>query len=196
METGSHGSYRTPQRRSRIRIAQFMEIAQHHGLAVARGKCENRPAQRRDVLSPGEIGERVILDAQRSCARMGFVVERADEPRGSRAAHEIAGDAEQPKLRVRLARTVPSCALDDRDERFVDDVFGERGRSTHVDGEAANVGPVALVEFGEGVAIARGDARDQRVVSGMRIAHTSIQGLDGKGSLRAGISWRRSGRSL
>ncbi|HET9831098.1 MAG TPA: hypothetical protein VFP91_05300, partial [Vicinamibacterales bacterium] len=86
---------------------------------------------------------------------MGFVVEGADEPCVSRAPHEIASDAEQPELRVRLARTVPSCALDYRDERFVDDVFGERGRSTHMHGESADVGPVALVELGECVAIAR-----------------------------------------
>jgi hypothetical protein len=154
METGSHGSNGALQRRGRIRVTQFMEIAQHDGLAVPRRQRENSAAQRRDVPSAGEIGERVDVHAQRGRARVDFVVERTCEPRGPRAPREIASDAEQPQLRIGPARTVPSGALYYRDERFVDDVFGERGRSTHVEGESADVGPVAPVEFAECVAIA------------------------------------------
>ena len=196
METGSHGSNGALQRRGRIRVTQFMEIAQHDGLAVPRRQRENSAAQRRDVALAGEIGERVDFHAQRGCARVGFVVERTGEPRGPRATSEIASDAEQPELRVGLARTVPACAVYYCDECFVDDVFGERGRPAHVDGESADGGPVAAVELGEGVAIARCDTRDERVVGGMRIAHALYSPRDGKSSLRAEISWRRFWRSL
>src|SRR6185312_6223936 len=102
------------------------------------------------------------------------------------------------ELRVRLARPVPRRAVDDGDEHFVDDVFGERKRAAHVRGEPGDGGVMTAVEIREGVAIAFRDSGDQQVVRQVVGAHILYSAGRGKGSgtrVTAGISSRRCGHS-
>ena len=186
VQTRTHRADRTAQRRRRVRIAQFVKIAEDDGLAVPYGQSDNRLPKGFEMTPAIEIADWIDFNRKLRCPSLRLVVERQRRPDCARAARVIAGDTEQPELRGRASRPITLRAVDHGDKRFVNDVLGGGVRTAHVSGKPADAGVVTAVELGERFAIAFGNSSDEQVVGQRGFAHIPIQSRGGKSSRHVG----------
>jgi len=186
MKTRTHRADRTAQRRRRVCIAEFLKIAEDDGLAIPHRQRDDRPPERLEMTPTIEIADGIDFNRQFRRSGLCFVVERERRPDRARAAHEIAGDTEEPQLRRRPPWAIAPRAVDDGDKRFVNDVLRRGVRAAHVRGKPADAGVMPAVELGKRFAIAFGNSDDQLVVRQRGFAHIPIQSGGGKGSRHDG----------
>jgi hypothetical protein len=198
METRTHRADRAAQRRRRVHVAQFVKVAEDDGLAIPDRQGDDRPPKRFKMAPAIEIADRIDFDRKRCGSSLRLVVKRQRGPNGAGAASVVAGDAEQPELHRRSSRPIAPRAVDDGDERFVNDVLGGGVRAAHVSGKPAGVGVMTAVELGERFAIAFGNSSDQQVVWQRGFAHITIQSGGEKSSrhLGSGHGWNFFGSIL
>jgi len=199
-----HRADGTAQRRSGIGICQLLQIAQHDRLSIPHGQRDDRAAQRLYMPVAIDVSYRICLHRElRTHGRRIVVSKRHGLPDGSRPPRMIPGDAKQPQRDSGASRSITRRAVNHRDERLLDDVFGERSRPAHVRRETADDQSMPPIELGEGVAVTGGDSRHQYVVWRSRVLNHvrcrirrphlvfSWEGRKVPG-LRTGISSRRS----
>ena len=106
MKTRTHRADRTAQRRRRVHIAEFLKIAEDDGFAIPHRQRDDRPPERFEMTPAIKIADGIDFNRQLRGSGLRFVVERQRRPDRARAAHVIAGDAEQPELRRRPSRPI------------------------------------------------------------------------------------------
>ena len=98
MQPRAHGADRAAERRRRVGVAQFFEIAQQHDFAVADWQGHHRTAHRVDARGTLEFVGRVER-ARPTVVALGRLVIERPQPAVPRKTppRVVAGDAEQPR---------------------------------------------------------------------------------------------------
>lgn len=172
MQTRSYGSDRAFQRLRGLDITHFLQVAEHHRLAVAQRQRHHRASQLLNLLGVGQRSQRI---ARRGCPGRRRVV-----PLGERfelallfhpPPHKIARDAEEPCHDGPAIGVVTTGVTHHGEKHILRHVFSGRRRPGHMQRKAVNGGPLPAKQRGKGLRIACGNARQQRAVLG-RVAHS------------------------